>query len=106
MTRLAIWFKEMVTRILVAFKLKNTPVTMPEPSIMKSQRINEIMSLPEVQKLKNEMTIKQGNQFLDLVAIQYQTQDLTSGQRMILGMAMQTTQMQIQKAQQTLEIMN
>ena len=106
MIRLVIWFKEMIIRILAAFKSKNTPAITPDQLITKSQRINEIMSLPEVQRLKNEMTIKQGNQFLDLLAIQYQTQDLTSGQRMIMGMAMQTTQMQIQKAQQNLELRN
>ncbi len=106
MIKLVTWFKEKVIHILAAFKSKSTPATMQDQSIMKSQRINEIMRLPEVQKLKNELTIKQGNQFLDLLAIQYQTQELTTGQRMIMGMAMQTTQMQIQKAQQNLEIRN
>ena len=52
------------------------------------------------------MTIKQGNEFLDLVAIQYQTQDLDLGQRMVLGMAMQTTQMQVSKAMKNLEMTN
>ena len=44
----------MVTRILAAFKSKNTPAITPDQLITKSQRINEIMRLPEVQKLKNE----------------------------------------------------
>ena len=106
MKQLVTWFKEMVTRILVAFKLKSTQVITPDPLITRPQRINEIMSLPQVQKLKNEMTIKQGNEFLDLVAIQYQIQKLDTGQRMILGMAMETTAKQMKQAQQQLKTLN
>ena len=106
MIKLLTWFKEMVTHIRAAFKSKNIPVIMPDPLITKPQRINEIMSLPEVQQLKNELTINQGKQFLELVAIQYQTQELTTGQRMILGMAMQTTQQKIAEAQKNLKTLN
>ena len=64
------------------------------------------MSRPEFQQLKHEMTIKQGNDFLDLMAIQYQIQDLDLGQRMILGMAMNTTLKQIQEAKQQIKTRN
>ena len=44
---------------------------------------------------KNEMTITQGNNFLDLIAVQYQMKDLDTSQGMILGLAMQKTFNQI-----------
>ena len=50
--------------------------------------------------------MKQGNEFLDLVAIQYQIQKLDTGQRMILGMAMETTAKQMKQAQQQLKTLN
>ena len=68
MKQLVIWLKDVVTHILAVFKSKNTEVIMPVRSISKSQRINEIMSQPEVQKLKNELTISQGNEFLEMLA--------------------------------------
>jgi len=64
------------------------------------------MSNPEFQQLKHELTIKQGNDFLDLIATQYQIQDLTLGQRMILGMAMNNTLKQIQEAKNQLKERN
>jgi hypothetical protein len=89
----------MVTRIHAAFKSKNIVVTTPDPSISKLQKLDQIMQQPEMQKLKNELTIQQGNEFLDLIATQYQIQDLDMGQRFILGMAMNNTLDQIRKAE-------
>ena len=98
MIKLLTWLKEMVTRIRAAFKSKNTAVTTPDPSISKLQKLDQIMQQPAMQKLKNELTIQQGNEFLDLIATQYQIQDLDMGQRFVLGMAMNNTLDQIQKA--------
>jgi hypothetical protein len=64
------------------------------------------MSKPEFRQLKHELTIKQGNDFLDLIATQYQIQDLDLGQRMLLGMAMENTMKQIREAQDQLKNRN
>ena len=64
------------------------------------------MKSPEIQRLKNEMTISQGNNFLDLIAIQYQMKDLDTSQRMILGLAMQKTFNQIKQAKNQLKTLN
>ena len=66
----------------------------------------QIMARPEFQQLKHEMTIKQGNDFLDLMAIQYQIQDLDLSQRMTLGLAMEKTYRQIQEAENQIKIQN
>ena len=106
MIKLLTWLKQASTRILAVFKSKNTQVTMPDQSTTRLQKIDQIMAKPEFQQLKHEMTIKQGNDFLDLLATQYQIQDLTVGQRMILGMALQTTYDQIEKSKSQLKTMN
>ena len=106
MIKLLTWLKQASTRILAVFKLKNTQATMPDQSTMRLQKIDQIMSKPEFQQLKHELTIKQGNDFLDLIATQYQIQDLTLGQRMILGMAMNNTLKQIQEAKNQLKERN
>jgi hypothetical protein len=64
------------------------------------------MSKPEFQQLKHELTIKQGNDFLGLIATQYQIQDLNMSQRMTLGMAMEKTLKQIQEAEKQLKTLN
>jgi len=106
MIKLLIWLKQASTRILAVFKSKNTQVTTPDLSTTRLQKIDQIMSKPEYQQLKHELTIKQGNDFLDLIATQYQIQDLTLGQRMILGMAMNNTLKQIQEAKNQLKERN
>ena len=76
------------------------------PREQKLQKLDQIMQQPEMQKLKNELTIQQGNEFLDLIATQYQIQDLDLSQRIVLGMAMQTTALQVKRAKQQLETLN
>ena len=106
MKQLAIWLRQGIIHILAAFKLKSSVVTTPEVSTTKPQKVKEMMNHPDVQRIRNEMIVKQGNEFLDLVAIQYQIQKLDTGQRMILGMAMETTAKQMKQAQQQLKTLN
>ena len=106
MIKLLTWLKQASTRILAVFKSKNTQVTMPDQSTTRLQKIDQIMSKPEFQQLKHELTIKQGNDFLDLISTQYQIQDLDLGQRMVLGMAMENTVKQVQKAKRQLKSQN
>jgi hypothetical protein len=103
MKQLVIWLKEMVTRIRVVFSSKRTPAITPDQLILKPQRIKQIMQLPEMQKLKNQMIIDQGEEFLELVAIQYLQPDLDISQRMILGLAMHRTLTQINRSKKLMK---
>ena len=106
MIKLLTWLKQKSIRILAVFKSKNIQATMPDPSISRFQKIDQKMNKPEFQQLKHELVIKQGNDFMDLIATQYQIQDLTLAQRMVLGLAMDRTLKQVQKSKQQLKQQN